>query len=1320
MFQDCLMLEQNLLCYLIYHNCIYKKKGLNRPKRKPLREYFVDEEDSVLEMQVADPSAPKPEGSLILPTVGEQLIIPSGLPRNLEAAIQRYGSSSYKATVATVLDPNGKPTISLLYGKLLTRAHKIAYNLLHKVGAKGDGAVKPGDRVALVYPNNEPISFIGAFYGCLTAGVVPVPIEVPLHKRDAGGQGIGFLLGSLGVTVAMTSEACYKGLPRNPNGEVITFKGWPQVQWFVTEGLSKPSKDWLPPPRPSDNAAAYIEYSTMKDGSVMGVSHSRSSVLSHCRALTVACNYTEGEVMVCVMDFKRDVGLWHATLTSIFNGMHVIFIPYSIMKIDPASWMKMVTKYKATVAVVKSRDLHWGLLAQKDHKDINLASLRMLLVADGANPWSLTSCDSFLNLFQNKGLKPEAICPCACSTEATTISIRRPGKTGVNTSGRGVLSMHGLSHGVVRVDSENSLTSLTLQDCGQVLPGGSMVVVKLEEQPMLCKTDEVGELCLSATYCGTGFWGLQGLSNNVFKVVPTTSDGKQLSDSYYVRTGLLGFLGPGGLIFVCGSREGLMEVGGRRHNTDDVIATVLAVEPQRFIYRGRIAVFSIKVLRDERIIIIAEQRPECAEEESFQWMSRVLQAVDSIHQVGIYCLALVPPNHLPKTPLGGIHLTETRKKFLEGSLHPSNVLLCPHTCVTNLPKPRELHHDITPSAVHVGNIVQGVRLAWAQGRDIGIMDDVDSDTIRKLLSEILKTRAQSTPEHILFTLINAKMQSSSTLSCVQLHKKAERIGALLIDKLKLIPAENVALIYTPGIELICAFYGCLYAGVIPVTIRPPHPQNIATTLPTVKMIVEVSKAAVVLSTANIVKMLKSKEATSVFELKSWPTLIETEDVSKRKFNGPFRAPSPESTCYLDFSVSTTGILAGIKMSHAATSSLCKSMKLQSELYPSREVVLCLDPYSGLGFILWCMSSIYSGHHSILIPPTEVESNPSLWLTVVSQNKVRDTFCSYGVMELCTKGLGTSVNLLKSRAVNLSCVRTLCVVAEERPRIQLTSSFSKLFSALGLSNRAVSTSFGCRVNVGICLQGASSPDPTCVYVDLRALRNDRVTLVERGSPHSLCLLESGKLMPGVKVVIANPETKGQCADSHLGEIWVNSGHNASGYFMLCGDEQQQLQQQDHFDAHLATGDTHTSYARTGYLGFIRRTEMTQSDGERHDAIFVVGSLEETMMLRGMRYHPIDVENSVIRSHRKICECAVFTWTNLLVVVAELDGSEKEALDLIPLITNAVLEEHYLIVGVVVIVDPGVVPINSRGEKQRMHLRDGFLADQLDPIYVAYNM
>lgn len=40
----------------------------------------------------------------------------------------------------------------------------------------------------------------------------------------------------------------------------------------------------------------------------------------------------------------------------------------------------------ASVAICKSRDLHWGLLATKDHKDVNLSSLRLLLIADGSNP----------------------------------------------------------------------------------------------------------------------------------------------------------------------------------------------------------------------------------------------------------------------------------------------------------------------------------------------------------------------------------------------------------------------------------------------------------------------------------------------------------------------------------------------------------------------------------------------------------------------------------------------------------------------------------------------------------------------------------------------------------------------------------------------------------------------------------------------------------------------------------------------------------------------------------------------------------------------
>ena len=37
-------------------------------------------------------------------------------------------------------------------------------------------------------------------------------------------------------------------------------------------------------------------------------------------------------------------------------------------------------------------------------------------------------------------------------------------------------------------------------------------------------------------------------------------------------------------------------------------------------------------------------------------------------------------------------------------------------------------------------------------------------------------------------------------------------------------------------------------------------------------------------------------------------------------------------------------------------------------------------------------------------------------------------------------------------------------------------------------------------------------------------------------------------------------------------------------------------------------------------------------------------------------------------------AVFTWTKLLVVVTELGADERAALDIVPVITSSLLEEH----------------------------------------------
>jgi hypothetical protein len=129
---------------------------------------------------------------------------------------------------------------------------------------------------------------------------------------------------------------------------------------------------------------------------------------------------------------------------------------------------------------------------------------------------------------------------------------------------------------------------------------------------------------------------------------------------------LILFLQQGGLVFVCGSRDGLMTVTGRKHNADDIIATVLAVEPMKFIYRGRIAVFSIRVLRDERICVIAEQRPDCSEEEvrmyhaavyitSYNVLSEEMQHNFRLLKIEIYVHAYICTYLLLGTVLHGSH-----------------------------------------------------------------------------------------------------------------------------------------------------------------------------------------------------------------------------------------------------------------------------------------------------------------------------------------------------------------------------------------------------------------------------------------------------------------------------------------------------------------------------------------------------------------------------------------------------------------------------------------------------------------------------------------
>ena len=126
--------------------------------------------------------------------------------------------------------------------------------------------VLPSDWAICYFPtvtsSHPPISHIYLHIHVYSTShiLTPSPPHLSPPPQDPGGQQVGFLLGSLGITVALTSEITARGLPKEEGKDhIVHFKGWPRLTWFVTEHLPKPPKDWTPPQRPQPDTPAYIE-----------------------------------------------------------------------------------------------------------------------------------------------------------------------------------------------------------------------------------------------------------------------------------------------------------------------------------------------------------------------------------------------------------------------------------------------------------------------------------------------------------------------------------------------------------------------------------------------------------------------------------------------------------------------------------------------------------------------------------------------------------------------------------------------------------------------------------------------------------------------------------------------------------------------------------------------------------------------------------------------------------------------------------------------------------------------------------------------------
>eukprot|EP00919_Chromeraceae_sp_WS-2016_P063007 GHVR01149130.1.p1 GENE.GHVR01149130.1~~GHVR01149130.1.p1 ORF type:complete len:251 (+),score=35.21 GHVR01149130.1:75-827(+) len=99
---------------------------------------------------------------------------------------------------------------------------------------------------------------------------------------------------------------------------------------------------------------------------------------------------------------------------------------------------------------------------------------------------------------------------------------------------------------------------------------------------------------------------------------------------------------------------------------------------------------------------------------------------------------------------------------------------------------------------------------------------------RRHLVELLSERACTNGSDICFTWLDSELNKIHEITYSELYRKSICIGIILLDEVKVKKGDRVLLCYPPGVEFIFSFFGCLYAGVIPVPVSPPDPLRIST------------------------------------------------------------------------------------------------------------------------------------------------------------------------------------------------------------------------------------------------------------------------------------------------------------------------------------------------------------------------------------------------------------------------------------------------------------------------------------------------------------
>ncbi len=504
-----------------------------------------------------------------------------------------------------------------------------------------------GERALLLYPAG--LDFIAAFFGCLYAGVVAVPVYPPRRNRSLAR--IQAIADDAQAKVALTTDTVLARV-ESLIDETPHLK---QLTWLATCHAPPGIEDKWDIPDVHGDTLAFLQYTSGSTGTPKGVVLDHASLVHNSALISHAFEHTRSGSGVFWLPSYHDMGLIGGILQPLYIGCpNILMSPMSFLQ-KPYRWLSAISRSGATTS--GGPNFAYDLCVRKitaEQKD-TLDLSRWSVAFNGAEPVRADTIEAFSEAFAPCGFRREAFYPCYGLAEATLIVSGGFAKNPpvIRWFEAGALAKN---QAVDAGPEEEEVRALV--GCGETLPDQKIVIANPETLTR-CAPDEIGEIWVNGPSVAKGYWQQPTTTHRTFRAFL-----KDTGDGPFLRTGDLGFIKDGEL-FVAGRIKDLIILRGVNVYPQDIELTVQQAHPHLLPDCG--AAFTLEVEGQERLVVVQEihRRHRDDVDEVFQAIRR---EVAEEHDLPVEVIVLVQTGSIPKTSSGKIQRHACRAGYLDGTL----------------------------------------------------------------------------------------------------------------------------------------------------------------------------------------------------------------------------------------------------------------------------------------------------------------------------------------------------------------------------------------------------------------------------------------------------------------------------------------------------------------------------------------------------------------------------------------------------------------------------------------------------------------------------